>query len=114
VLADFAADGVVYLELRTTPRAMPGAGMSEADYVGVILEAVAEFEGGGCATAAGEEGGGEGGGGLRTGLILSVGFGPVQFFSFCVVLRDRERRGLVFVGRLERGWWCGEILTGHV
>ncbi|KAK4241910.1 hypothetical protein C8A03DRAFT_40743 [Achaetomium macrosporum] len=28
VLRDFAADGVVYLELRTAPRAMPGAGLT--------------------------------------------------------------------------------------
>ncbi len=44
VLRDFAADGVVYLELRTTPRAMPAAGLTEADYVQTILDAIAEHE----------------------------------------------------------------------
>ncbi|KAH9878005.1 hypothetical protein J1614_003222 [Plenodomus biglobosus] len=33
VLRDFQADGVVYLELRTTPRAMPGAGVTKDTYV---------------------------------------------------------------------------------
>ena len=38
VLRDFAADGVVYLELRTTPRAMPG--LSKAQYVEIVLAAI--------------------------------------------------------------------------
>jgi adenosine deaminase len=70
VLADFAADGVVYLELRTTPRALPGAGLSEQDYVQTILDAVAEFE---QAHAADPEPK------LRTKLILSV---RLVFFFF--------------------------------
>ncbi|KAK4154200.1 hypothetical protein C8A00DRAFT_43002 [Chaetomidium leptoderma] len=44
VLRDFAADGVVYLELRTTPRAMPAAGLTEAAYVQTILDTIAEYE----------------------------------------------------------------------
>ncbi|KAJ4304239.1 hypothetical protein N0V88_001852 [Collariella sp. IMI 366227] len=44
VLQDFAADGVVYLELRTTPRAMFAAGLTETDYVQTILDAIAEYE----------------------------------------------------------------------
>ncbi|KAK3399141.1 hypothetical protein B0T20DRAFT_192185 [Sordaria brevicollis] len=44
VLRDFAADGVVYLELRTTPRTMPSAGLTKAQYVETILSAIAEFE----------------------------------------------------------------------
>ncbi|KAK3333336.1 hypothetical protein B0T19DRAFT_123191 [Cercophora scortea] len=44
VLRDFAADGVVYLELRTTPRAMPGAGLTKAQYVQTILDAIASYE----------------------------------------------------------------------
>ncbi|KAK3340871.1 hypothetical protein B0H65DRAFT_274076 [Neurospora tetraspora] len=44
VLSDFAADGVVYLELRTTPRAMPQAGLTKAQYVATILSAITEFE----------------------------------------------------------------------
>jgi len=69
VLQDFAADGVVYLELRTTPRAMPAAGLTEADYVRTILEAIAEYE-----QQASQEGGtgGHSEAGLRTKLILSV------------------------------------------
>lgn len=44
VLSDFAADGVVYLELRTTPRAMPKAGLSKSGYVQTILDAISAFE----------------------------------------------------------------------
>jgi adenosine deaminase len=44
VLRDFAQDGVVYLELRTTPRAMPRAGLTKAQYVKTILDAIASFE----------------------------------------------------------------------
>ncbi|KAM7222363.1 hypothetical protein V8F06_002141 [Rhypophila decipiens] len=44
VLQDFAADGVVYLELRTTPRAMPQAALSKADYIQTILDAISQFE----------------------------------------------------------------------
>lgn len=42
VLTDFAADGVVYLELRTTPRVL--AGLSKEGYVRTVLDAIAEFE----------------------------------------------------------------------
>ncbi|OAK93916.1 Metallo-dependent hydrolase [Phaeosphaeriaceae sp. SRC1lsM3a] len=38
VLQDFQADGVVYLELRTTPRAMPAAGLTKDDYVRTIVD----------------------------------------------------------------------------
>ncbi|EAT76625.2 hypothetical protein SNOG_16046 [Parastagonospora nodorum SN15] len=38
VLQDFQDDGVVYVELRTTPRAMPAAGLSKDDYVKTILD----------------------------------------------------------------------------
>jgi adenosine deaminase len=37
-LQDFQADGVVYLELRTTPRAMPAAGVSKDRYVSTVLD----------------------------------------------------------------------------
>lgn len=40
VVRDFAEDGVVYLELRTTPRAMPGAGLDKAGYVRAVLDAI--------------------------------------------------------------------------
>ncbi|KAH7067652.1 hypothetical protein BKA63DRAFT_570935 [Paraphoma chrysanthemicola] len=38
VLRDFQADGVVYLELRTTPRAMPAVHLSKDDYVKNIVD----------------------------------------------------------------------------
>lgn len=46
VLRDFAEDGVVYLELRTTPRAMqtPSGTLSKAGYVQAILDAIRSFE----------------------------------------------------------------------
>ncbi|KAL7626054.1 hypothetical protein AAE478_002824 [Parahypoxylon ruwenzoriense] len=44
VIEDFAADGVVYAELRTTPRAMPAAGLDKADYVGTVLRAIEDAE----------------------------------------------------------------------
>ncbi|ORY69619.1 uncharacterized protein BCR38DRAFT_89191 [Pseudomassariella vexata] len=44
VIKDFADDGVVYVELRTTPRAMPSAGLDKAGYVNVVLEAITSAE----------------------------------------------------------------------
>ncbi|KAI4765813.1 Metallo-dependent hydrolase [Aureobasidium sp. EXF-3400] len=43
VLQDFLDDGVCYLELRTTPRAIPAAGISKEDYVDVVLNAIFDF-----------------------------------------------------------------------
>ncbi|KAI5917935.1 hypothetical protein F4810DRAFT_704532 [Camillea tinctor] len=40
VMREFAADGVVYLELRTTPRNMPKAGLDKAGYVDQVLRAM--------------------------------------------------------------------------
>jgi adenosine deaminase len=40
VLQDFEADGVVYLELRTTPRAIPSASISKDIYTQTILECI--------------------------------------------------------------------------
>lgn len=40
VLDAFAADGVVYLELRTTPRSQPGTAMSKPAYVEAVLDAI--------------------------------------------------------------------------
>lgn len=62
VLRDFAADGVVYLELRTTPRALPASGLSKADYIAAILETIRTFEASAEGTSAR----------LHTKLILSV------------------------------------------
>ncbi|KAE9372334.1 Metallo-dependent hydrolase [Stipitochalara longipes BDJ] len=43
VLEDFQADGVVYLELRTTPRAIPLANITKDDYVRTILGCISKF-----------------------------------------------------------------------
>ncbi|KAI0002734.1 Metallo-dependent hydrolase [Xylariaceae sp. FL0662B] len=40
VVRDFADDGVVYLELRTTPRSMPDAGLDKAGYISAVLRAL--------------------------------------------------------------------------
>ncbi|KAI1451900.1 Metallo-dependent hydrolase [Annulohypoxylon moriforme] len=44
VVRDFARDGVVYLELRTTPRAMPTAGLDKAGYVEAVLRAIEDAQ----------------------------------------------------------------------
>lgn len=44
VLLDFKEDGVVYLELRTTPRSSPS--MSKEEYIATILSCIENFEGG--------------------------------------------------------------------
>jgi len=41
VLRSFAADGVIYLELRTTPRAIPSAHVTKAQYIETILDCTA-------------------------------------------------------------------------
>ena len=63
MLRDFAADGVVYLELRTTPRAMPAASLTEVGYIQTILDTIAEYEQSQAAEPEPK---------LRTKLILSV------------------------------------------
>ena len=40
VVSDFAKDGVVYLELRTTPRANPKCGMTKQTYVEAVLDGI--------------------------------------------------------------------------
>ncbi|KAK7737027.1 hypothetical protein SLS53_006783 [Cytospora paraplurivora] len=62
VLQDFARDGVVYLELRTTPRALPKSNLSKAGYIAAILGVIREFESSQDAAAAA----------LHTRLIISV------------------------------------------
>ena len=42
VLRDFEDDGVVYLELRTTPRAIASAGITKDSYVECILECITD------------------------------------------------------------------------
>ncbi|KAI5211744.1 hypothetical protein AUEXF2481DRAFT_29772 [Aureobasidium subglaciale EXF-2481] len=43
VLEEFREDGVRYLELRTTPRAVPAARISKDDYIAIVLKAMADF-----------------------------------------------------------------------
>lgn len=43
VLQDFEDDGVVYLELRTTPRGFPESGLTTEGYVDTVLSAIEEF-----------------------------------------------------------------------
>ena len=38
MLQDFQADGVVYLELRTTPRSVPEQGITKDDYIKAVLD----------------------------------------------------------------------------
>ena len=40
VVAEFAEDGVVYLEIRSTPRANPATGMTKRSYVEVVLSGI--------------------------------------------------------------------------
>lgn len=40
VIEEFAADGVVYLELRSTPRPIPSTGVTQRSYVETILKAI--------------------------------------------------------------------------
>ena len=44
VLQSFQDDGVVYLELRTTPRAIPSASITKDDYVKLVLSCIDSFE----------------------------------------------------------------------
>ncbi|KAI5842297.1 hypothetical protein BZA05DRAFT_412286 [Tricharina praecox] len=55
VLHDFHNDGVVYLELRTTPRHNAATGLTKTAYVETVLRTIAEFPGA-----------------MKTNLILSV------------------------------------------
>ncbi|KAK4230856.1 hypothetical protein QBC38DRAFT_468094 [Podospora fimiseda] len=77
VLKDFTADGVVYLELRTTPRVMPDAGITAQDYIQIILDTINEFE---TSTPLPT---------LRTNLILSIDRrnSPAQAESVISLLR---------------------------
>lgn len=43
VLQEFDRDGVVYLELRTTPRGFDESGLTKAQYVEAVLESVHEY-----------------------------------------------------------------------
>ncbi|KAL2181458.1 uncharacterized protein P884DRAFT_265915 [Thermothelomyces heterothallicus CBS 202.75] len=87
VLRDFAADGVVYLELRTTPRAMPAAGLTEAGYVQTILDAIADYERAEQRSP-----------GLRTKLILSIDRRHSPSQAACVLALAKQFLGRGVVG----------------
>jgi adenosine deaminase len=57
VLEDFQADEVVYLELRTTPRAIPSANITKVGYVQTTLDCISKFN----ASSS-----------MKTNLILSI------------------------------------------
>lgn len=44
VLLDFENDRVIYLELRFSPKSIPAIGVSQRDYVAIVLEAVKDVE----------------------------------------------------------------------
>lgn len=93
VLTDFKNDGVVYLELRTTPRASEV--MSKREYVETVLDAMAAFPGRGA---------------MRTFLILSIDRRDTAAEAMAVVeLAQRLRhRGVVGVDL------CGDPRVGDV
>ncbi|KAG6364353.1 hypothetical protein INS49_005954 [Diaporthe citri] len=102
VLRDFAADGVVYLELRTTPRALPRSGLDKEGYVEAILAVIREYEasssGNGKATQ------------LHTRLILSVDRRntPSEAAEVVSLARRLQPLGVVGVDL------CGDPLRGGV
>jgi len=57
VLEDFQEDGVIYLELRTTPRSIPSENLSKDDYIRTILDCISSFN----STST-----------MKTNLILSI------------------------------------------
>ena len=57
VLQDFETDGVIYLELRTTPRAIPSANISKDRYIQTILDCIKAKNGSSI---------------MKTNLILSI------------------------------------------
>lgn len=101
VLRDFAADGVVYLELRTTPRALPRSGLSKEGYVEAILEVIREYESSQDTAAAAA---------LHTRLILSVDRRntPAEAAEVVSLAQRLQPRGVVGVDL------CGDPLRGGV
>lgn len=96
VLESFAADGVVYLELRTTPRALPRSSLSKADYVEAILDTISDFE-----LRADK---------MHTRLILSVDRRntPAEAAETIALARRFRRRGVVGVDL------CGDPSRGGI
>ncbi|PYH79146.1 putative adenosine deaminase [Aspergillus uvarum CBS 121591] len=85
-LADFAADGVVYLELRTIPRASPAQSFTREEYLTAVLETIAEFS-----TGKGTQ--------MTTNLILAIDRGTMTAREAMEVvelaIKYRPGRGVV-------------------
>jgi adenosine deaminase len=98
VLRNFAADGVVYLELRTTPRALARSGLSKAGYVEAILAVIREYESSSLTQQ------------LHTRLILSVDRRntPEEAAEVIELARRFQTHGVVGVDL------CGDPLRGGV
>lgn len=99
MLHDFAADGVVYLELRTTPRTLPESGLSKAGYVEAILSVIREYEESTSSPSP-----------LHTRLILSVDRRntPEEAAEVVNLARKFQPQGVVGVDL------CGDPLRGGV
>lgn len=106
VLRDFAADGVVYLELRTTPRALPRSGLSKEGYVEAILAVIREYESSPQDTAAASATKQQ----LHTRLILSVDRRntPAEAAEVVSLAQRLQPLGVVGVDL------CGDPLRGGV
>lgn len=102
MLHDFAADGVVYLELRTTPRALPKSGLSKAGYVEAILSVIREYEESSSPSSSSPS--------LHTRLILSVDRRntPEEAAEVINLARRFQPQGVVGVDL------CGDPLRGGV
>lgn len=97
VLRDFARDGVVYLELRTTPRALPRSNLSKAGYIAAILDVIREFESSQDTTTA-----------LHARLIISVDRRntlpeALEAADLAVAFKDRGVVGVDLCGDPTRG-----------
>ncbi|KAE8444885.1 hypothetical protein EG329_014133 [Mollisiaceae sp. DMI_Dod_QoI] len=95
VLADFQADGVVYLELRTTPRAIPSEHMTKDDYVQTVLDCISSSNVSST---------------LKTNLILSIDRRNDLATAFQVVDLATEYRNQGVVG-IDL---CGDPVAGDV
>lgn len=104
MLRDFAADGVVYLELRTTPRALPRSGLSKQGYVEAILAVIREYESSSSSSSSQDNTP------MHTRLILSVDRRntPAEAAEVVSLARLLRPQGVVGVDL------CGDPLRGGV
>ncbi|GAB4812986.1 hypothetical protein N2152v2_000032 [Parachlorella kessleri] len=98
VLEDFAAENVVYLELRTTPKARPEYGMTKQSYLGAVLAGVQRWQ------AA------QGSAAMLVRLLLSIDRRQsteeaLDTVRLAVSLRDRGVVGIDLSGNPTAGEW---------